>query len=180
MPEVTIRGVTYPTLYAAAKALGVSYASVKNMRKKGRLDMLGVGTGVPMPVRIRGVDYPSTKAAAKALGVSVNTVQSACARGTQDTVGVGRGHRQPDRINGGIPSKPVTLGGIEFPSMGAASRALGKDRKYVCDVLASRSPRRMANLERAVAEYKTRLMIELMDKQAAREREERRRRLGEK
>lgn len=86
-----------------------------------------------MRVTVRGVTYESVKECAKALGVTDVTVYSAISRGKADTIGVGAG-RGP-KINGthrgGRPRKPVTFYGVTFPSMAAASRALGMSTHYV-------------------------------------------------
>jgi hypothetical protein len=86
---MVIRGIEYPTLGAAAAALGVSKVAICKARKAGRLDTVGLNPSMsePIPVKIRGKKYPSMYAAAKALGMSPTTVWSAAGRGTLDNVG---------------------------------------------------------------------------------------------
>lgn len=80
-----------------------------------------------MRVSVRGSIYESVAEAAEALGVSASTVRSAIARGTTDTIGMGGGNPR-----GAMPhAKPVTIGPVIFPSMRAASAALGMAANYV-------------------------------------------------
>lgn len=90
---VTIRGVTYPSVLAAARALGVSPAAICNARARGGLETVGLNPTIttPCPVAIRGVTYPSQNAAARALGVSAATIYMALERGTLDSVGLMKG-----------------------------------------------------------------------------------------
>ena len=69
-----------------------------------------------MQVTIRGVTYPSVPEAAKALGVTRHAVYNARVEGRLDTVGLGR--------PGGRPPKPVTYGGLTWPSISAMCRDL--------------------------------------------------------
>lgn len=65
---VTIRGVTYPSYTAAAKANNVTKAAVMLAATRGTLD--NVGLGIKKPITINGVKYASQREASKALGVS--------------------------------------------------------------------------------------------------------------
>lgn len=80
---LTIGGVTYPSISAAAASLGVMPKTARRMAAEGRTDRLPRGHRQPqsVPVRIRGVDYPSQSAAARALGVCVGTVAAWRCRG---------------------------------------------------------------------------------------------------
>lgn len=69
---VTIRGVTYESGRAAAKALGVHPGVVSQARKHGWLD--GVGLGVGKPITIDGVTYKSGADAARAIGISESKI----------------------------------------------------------------------------------------------------------
>mgnify|MGYP007100042869 CR=1 FL=1 len=86
---LTIRGITYQSQNAAAKAFGISGAAVSIAKKKGRLDTVGLDPKKTeaYPVVIRGVEYPSQYAAAKALNVSPTTIWNALERGKIDNVG---------------------------------------------------------------------------------------------
>lgn len=86
---LTIRGVEYPSLAAAAKAFGISVAAICIARRRGRLETVGLDPKktAATPVTIRGVTYPSQYAAAKALGLSTTTIWNALERGSIDNVG---------------------------------------------------------------------------------------------
>jgi len=88
--EVTIRGVTYPSMSAAGKALGVSQQTVSRSAKNGTLEFCGMGPrgakkaggagkGLPrdVPCRMNGRDYPTIAAAARDAGVSHSAVSQA-------------------------------------------------------------------------------------------------------
>lgn len=176
--RVMVRGVVYETVAECAKALKVSRNAVKGAIARGREDFIGTGTGNKVPVIIRGVTYPSQIAAAKALGVRPDTVANALARGRLDTVGNGKGRapRGPSQW-GGRPAQPVTLAGIDFPSMSEASRKLGFCDRYVQNVLTNGTERQRETLQRAAEAYRDRLLAELLDRQAARDRAIRQQRL---
>ena len=74
----------------------------------------------PKPVTIRGVTYRSQRAAARALGVSNQAITAAVKRGNPDSAGTS------PRKKGGGPAylKPLTLGGVYYPSRKAAADAL--------------------------------------------------------
>ena len=104
-----------------------------------------------MRVEVRGKIYKDVPTAAKKLGVAPATVYCAVSRRTTETLGLGKGNRTNRR--GGIPPKPITLGGTTFPSMAAASVALGYKRRYVQQVLTKGKKRSRQNLIRAAMEY---------------------------
>ena len=83
---VTIRGVTYPTQTAAAKALGVWPAAITRAKALGTLDFAGLGKR-KCPVRVRGVDYPSQEIAARAFGVTSTSVRHYLDKGKIDELG---------------------------------------------------------------------------------------------
>ena len=99
-----------------------------------------------MLVDVRGVIYSSPKAASEALGVSIDAVYSALARGSMDKLGLGTTQR-----------KPVEIGGIPFPSMCSASKALGFSRSYLRTALTSGSDHVKERVRIAVEQYKTNL-----------------------
>ena len=70
---VTVRGVTYPSMTAAARALGVTKQAVSRALDKGTLDGVGFGRRCEptytRPTIVCGVAYPSRRSAAAALGV---------------------------------------------------------------------------------------------------------------
>lgn len=68
-----IRGTLYPSMRAAAKALGLHESSIKFAMDNGRLETVGLnkkGRHIATPVTVNGITYRSTYAAAKALGLS--------------------------------------------------------------------------------------------------------------
>jgi len=76
-----IRGVEYPSMAAAARALGVNRVAVWQAAERGWLD--GVGTGMKRtPVTIDGITYPSLSDAGKALGITRQAVASRVRWGT--------------------------------------------------------------------------------------------------
>ncbi|MBC6437127.1 MAG: hypothetical protein GDA52_03060 [Rhodobacteraceae bacterium] len=86
---ITIRGVTYPSQAAAARALGVSTSSVARLARRGEPDSIGIGTKSGQPITIRGVTYPSQAAAARALGISRQAVNDATRTGRLERCGLG-------------------------------------------------------------------------------------------
>lgn len=101
----------------------------------------------PYPVRIRGVTYPSAQAAAEALGVHRDTVYTMLRKGRPDLIGTGS--KRP----GNGSAKTFTIGPCTFPSMRAASRALGRGDRYVQDVMRRGTEEERARLVRRVMEY---------------------------
>lgn len=145
--DIVVRGVSYPSVRACAEALGVSAWTVYAALRRGAGDGIGRGRGhrTRMPVRVRGVVYTDADAAAKALGVSTSAVTLALARGSIDRVGLPRRARE-DRSVYASRSRPVVIGGARFPSMAAASRALGFHDGYVSGVLGRGSARQRERL----------------------------------
>lgn len=153
--DLVIRGVTYPTAQAAARALALSQETVMLAVRLGRLDRLGVGRGRrdPCPVRVRGKLYPSAKAAAGALSLKVSTIRRALSEGREENVGLPHAHLPGN-------ARSVVIGGLRFASMAEASRSLGFACDYVSHVLRRGRP---------VAQE--RLIAAAMALQARRERE---------
>lgn len=97
-----------------------------------------------MLIKIRGVTYPSVKAAAEANDVRIDAIYSALNRGRIDEVGTGKSRR-----------KQITLNGFTFPSISAASVALGFGRTYLGKALVNGSKisqKRVANAIKVYAE----------------------------
>lgn len=78
--RVTIRGRSYPSQTAAAKALGVTLPTVNMAAKLGTLDYVGLGKEgtrqamlsnrrAAKPIVLNGVEYESQVEAASALGL---------------------------------------------------------------------------------------------------------------
>ena len=78
-----IRGTLYPSMRAAARALGLHESSVKQAMDAGRLDTVGLnprGPRIAKALCINGVNYHSHYAAAKALGLSQQYISYLAAR----------------------------------------------------------------------------------------------------
>jgi hypothetical protein len=75
-----IRGVEYPSMAAAARALGVNRVAVWQAAERGTLNRVGFGDKVP--VIIDGITYPSLSEAARALGITHQSVSSRVRWGT--------------------------------------------------------------------------------------------------
>lgn len=77
---VRIRGVVYPSVNAAAAAVGVKPSTISaQLLRKGHAESAGLGMAAPgrnsiprnrKPVTIHGTSFPTIKAAADALGLS--------------------------------------------------------------------------------------------------------------
>ena len=65
---IRIRGVTYPSVKAAAEALGVTVYAIYSALTRGNIDTVGLGTSRPQPVTLDGITFPSIRAASLALG----------------------------------------------------------------------------------------------------------------
>ena len=148
---VTIRGVTYPSFSAAARALNVAPQTVRQAKARGTLHRVGLGQlgKERMPVRIGGVTYADVYAASAALGVSRYTIWAAIHDGDPDRLVRPRVYRAPNE-------RPVTLGGLSWPSMSAASRALDLPPEAVSVALRKGGPRRMERIMAAVMRLKSR------------------------
>lgn len=85
--EITIRGVTYRSQTAAAKALGVSESAIYDARRRGTLETVGIKQSRGTPIKIDGAVYPSRKAAAEALGCSKGKIWRMIDRGEAVEVG---------------------------------------------------------------------------------------------
>jgi hypothetical protein len=96
-----------------------------------------------MLIKIRGVTYPSVKAAAAAHNLTPEAIYSGLTRGNMDTVGTGKNS-----------PKPITLHGVSFPSVNAASKALGLGRTYLGKVLSHGTDFTRKRVADAVAAYK--------------------------
>lgn len=97
-----------------------------------------------MLIKIRGVTYPNARAAAEAHDVKIDAIYSALNRGKIDAVGTGKCRK-----------KKITLNGFTFPSISAASVALGFGRTYLGKALVNGSEisqKRVANAIKVYAE----------------------------
>ena len=65
---IKIRGVTYPSVKAAAASIGVSADSIYSALDRGNMDTVGLGKTKKQPVTLDGFTFPSIRAAGRALG----------------------------------------------------------------------------------------------------------------
>lgn len=75
---ITIRGVDYPSKAAAARALGITYESLRKAIVDGRLETVGLnpkGKNHGRRVRIDGKVYKSIAEAARATGVTYDSLR---------------------------------------------------------------------------------------------------------
>ncbi len=84
---VTIRGINYPSLTAAASALGVSVGSVSLAVKRGTEDTIGLGFRKQADLECDGVIYTNVRELAQAIGHTPASVYLALSRKTKDEAG---------------------------------------------------------------------------------------------
>ena len=91
---VSVRGKVYPSMAAAAKALGVTPHTLSDhLARHGNLDRAGIGkagngrnNATRKPITIAGVTYPTRKAAAAALGLSYGNLFKSIRAGRYDLI----------------------------------------------------------------------------------------------
>lgn len=108
-----------------------------------------------MSVVIRGVRYETVDEAAKKLKVSKAAVYSGLHRNRADRIGLGTGQKRPTN-KGGKP-KPITIGGITFPTLRAASLYLGYEMNSLSNVLRRGGAKAKADLMRRILEKQAEL-----------------------
>jgi hypothetical protein len=87
-PEpVLIRGVRYPSMGAAARALGVTRRAIVHALDEGTPDRVGTGKSQPRKFIYRGVTYRSQAACARAFRIPSNTFNDRLARGVDPVTG---------------------------------------------------------------------------------------------
>ncbi len=85
-------------------------------------------------VIIRGETFETVQHAAETFGVAKSTVYCALSRGNPDSIGLRRGTRPKESHKSGR-GREFTIAGVTFPSIAAASEALGFRRRYLADAL---------------------------------------------
>ncbi len=146
---VTIRGVTYDNFSDAARALGVNPNTVRAAYRNGTLHRVGTGRVGPEPMRVQiaGQVFDNVHAAAKHFGCCPHTIWAALADGDPDRVA------RPQRYNP-WKSKRFQIGTLSFPSMRAASRALGfKDEEFIAKAVKRKSKRGQERIMVAAMHY---------------------------
>jgi hypothetical protein len=122
---VTHNGETYPSLYAAAVAHGLSGATVINRVRRGWsiADALSAPPKSPgKTVRIGDTTYASKRDACAAAGVDPWTIHDRVKKGMTfaDAIALGKRRRGP-------VGKPVEWNGQRFASAAELARAMGLD-----------------------------------------------------
>jgi len=124
-----IDGVTYPNQRTAAEALGLSPQALSlrlKMAERRGPDWKPKPRGAAKPVTIHGIAFPTMKAASEGLGIPYRVIQHWARVGRWPNRKVpeqrGGSDRKP-RPPGN--AQPVTIHGVAFPTMKAASKALG-------------------------------------------------------
>lgn len=146
---VTIRGVTYASFSEAGRALGVHANTVRAAYRSGTLHRVGTGRVGPEPMRVQiaGRIFENVHDAAKHFGCCPHTIWAALAAGDPDRVA------RPQRYNP-WKSRPFEIGGLRFPSMRAASRALGfKDEEFIAKAIKRKSKRGQERILAAAMAY---------------------------
>lgn len=146
--DIEIRGVVYPDVNAAAKALGVSAEAVRIAIRKGTQHRIGTGAvGVePMRVSIGGQTFENATAAAAHFGVTRHAIYQAI------NAGRAQGFGKPPR-HARLLSKPITIGNIKFSSMDEAGRVLGFGQGYISQVIRRGSKRGHERILAAAMKY---------------------------
>lgn len=65
---IKIRGVTYPSVKAAAEAMGVKRDAIYSALARGSIDTVGLGKSQPQPITLDGITFSSIRSASLALG----------------------------------------------------------------------------------------------------------------
>jgi len=118
--EVTIDGVTYHSMYQAAKELGIAYQTIrKHVRDRGFVYEEGM-TDTRKPVTIDGVTYASGAEASRVLGLSLFLITY-------------RRKRYGDSFARIIPrkGKSVTIDGVTYRTQSEAAQVLGVTRQAI-------------------------------------------------
>lgn len=79
--EITIRGITYPSIAAAGRSIGVASTTILSAIADGREQTVGMGHNYSRKVKVElnGVIYGSSTRLARSLGVDTNKLTSAIA-----------------------------------------------------------------------------------------------------
>jgi len=80
--QVKVRDKVYPSVRAAAEALGVTVNAVYSALNRGNIDKLGLGKARKKPVDVYGVLFLSMTAAALALNFKRGYLSNALRRGS--------------------------------------------------------------------------------------------------
>jgi predicted transcriptional regulator len=79
--EIKVKGVTYPSQVAAAKALGLSEATVSRRIEGGKVNLKNIGKQQKQRVEIKGTIYRLLREASRQTGIHINTIKSRIQKG---------------------------------------------------------------------------------------------------
>ena len=116
-----------------------------------------------MRVMIRKVIYETVRDAAEAFGVTTSYIYDAITRGRQDMIGIGRGklrYGQLDNWPTEWTGNATMIHGLTFPSMTAASIALGFNKAYLRSALRRGGPVSLDRIKFAAMRYAARMEME--------------------
>jgi hypothetical protein len=132
---VTVGGVRYPSISAAARAFGMDHSVVISRLREGwplrrALTVKPRSRGQGITVTIRGCEYPSLWAACKALGAPYSASTRRLKQGwdPERAVSAPVGERGGPAKNSG---KRLHAAGKRYPSITAAAKAIGVDPSVV-------------------------------------------------
>lgn len=142
--SITIRGTEYPSVKAAAEALGVTSNQIYYYMYRGQLD--AVGLPKEYIIKIGKTIYKSVEEAAAGSGYTKAAIYTALSRGKMHTIGTGSGgvgvKKRP--MADGRPNhraRPFEMGGMSFISITEASDKLKLPYDLVRSVVNGTSPR---------------------------------------
>lgn len=102
---IVIRGVSYPSRYAAGKALGLSGSAIEKAAKRGNLEMVGLNRAGNRETVLEGMVFASRKEAAEYYGVSQGTISRWVCTG-----------RTPPKEDYDLTPQQVTVNGVTYRS----------------------------------------------------------------
>lgn len=162
---VKIRGTEYPSMTAAAKALGVSRSVVWQAKSEGRLDTVGTGVNAT-PCIIHGKEYPSIMEASRQLNVNPRSISRLLDLGRVSELVPGERYQPALMRRVGL-----VWDGVEYRSIREAAIALGINYSTFLDRVKARNHHEAPRLRRevkALREEIKRLKLELADEKSRR------------
>lgn len=124
----TWNGIEYPSIAAAARAIGVSLASLQERLERGYTCDADMVRGWKREITYNGVTYPSITEAAAAIGISLGAMDSRIRTGVFS--------------DDELKSYTFVWDGVTYPSIAEAARVLGEtfQRVYYWHKMGYKSP----------------------------------------
>jgi hypothetical protein len=85
--SISIRGIIYPSICAAARALGVTRSTVYKALELGQLDGVGLGKTKARAFEYEGIVYKSQAACARVYKIPTNTFNDRLLQGRDPVTG---------------------------------------------------------------------------------------------